>query len=97
MRRSFAQALGLIFVALAFQALPALASATPDRGPSLAHNVSAGDLLARFHAWLGNIWPENGCGIDPNGGSCVVPPPGNQSLGSSPAARSTSSEPAATH
>jgi hypothetical protein len=57
----------LIFLAVvtASSALPANAShaallATPSA-------VTAADLLTRLRAWLGGIWPDNGCTLDPDG------------------------------
>lgn len=95
MHRKFARILGLILVALALQTLPALASAAPGRAPSLAPTLSAGDLLVHFRAWLGTIWPDNGCTADPDGAHCIVPPPGNPSAGTAPAPRAGSSTPTA--
>jgi hypothetical protein len=61
----FAPILILLAVATASSALPANAShpvllAAPSAG-------NAADLLAHLRAWLGGIWADIGCGIDPDG------------------------------
>jgi hypothetical protein len=57
----------LIFltIATASSALPANASHPALLAAPSA--VTAADVLTRFRAWLGGIWPDSGCILDPNG------------------------------
>ena len=34
---------------------------------------SSQDLLGQAWGWLSALWGDHGCGIDPNGGTCVQP------------------------
>jgi hypothetical protein len=54
---------------LAALALPLAAAAGPSRvaaAPAASSSAGAG-LAAQLRTWLGAIWPDLGCGIDPNG------------------------------
>jgi hypothetical protein len=101
MVRRVAVVIGLLLTLLSLAALPAFAS-SPSRGASpLVQNLGLGDALARFRAWLGGIWAQNGCTADPDGathcGPNVVTPPGTQSHGHAPAAGVSSFSSAAAH
>jgi hypothetical protein len=100
MYRRIALVIGLLFTLLSLVALPAAASSPSHAAPTLAQGPGV-DALARFRAWLGGIWPQNGCTGNPNGvthcGPDVVVPPGTPSHGHTPAAGVSSFSSAASH
>lgn len=74
-----------LLLTLSLLSLPAFAlSPSPGAAP-MAERLGAPDLLASFRAWLGGIWPQIGCTIDPDGVVHCNPngitPPGRQGHG----------------
>jgi hypothetical protein len=77
-------------IRIVFAAALALLAASPStllaaRAPGAVTeqaqtNLAGGDLMSRFLGWSGGIWPNGGCGSDPNGSQCgpnggTQPPP----------------------
>jgi hypothetical protein len=85
MYRRIALVIGLLFTLLSLVALPAAAASSSHAAPRLVQNLGLGDSLARFHTWLGGIWPQIGCTGNPDGatncGSNVITPPSTQGHG----------------
>lgn len=72
-----------VLVALVGLAGPALAESAHLRAASPTQGLGLADLLGTLRVWLGAVWPQNGCTIDPSGGNCIVPPPGGQASSTS--------------
>jgi hypothetical protein len=69
MQRPASHRIALILILLALATAPPALPANALHPALLAapSAVNAADLLAHLRAWLGGIWTDIGCGIDPDG------------------------------
>ena len=75
MQRPASHRIALILILLAVATAPPALPANAAHPALLAAPpaVTAADLLSRLRAWLGGIWPDIGCGIDPSGSQHCPP------------------------